>query len=49
MVKNKWAIHLTLIKYKLMYFIISKSNKNGNIAKAQAEYMPLINVLPNIS
>ena len=32
-----------------MYFIISKSNKNGNIAKAQAEYMPLINVLPNIS
>ena len=26
-------------------YIISQSSKNGDIAKAQAEYMPLINVL----
>lgn len=26
-------------------YIMSKSSKNGDIAKAQAEYMPLINVL----
>ena len=26
-------------------YIMSKSSKNGDIAKTQAEYMPLINVL----
>ncbi len=26
-------------------YIMSKSSKNGDIAKAQTEYMPLINVL----
>ena len=26
-------------------YIMSKSSKNGDIAKAQVEYMPLINVL----
>ncbi len=30
---------------KIGSYIISKSSKNGDIAKAQTEYMPLINVL----
>ncbi|MFR5507967.1 MAG: hypothetical protein ACLTKT_01970 [Clostridia bacterium] len=30
---------------KIGSYIISKSSKNGDIEKAQTEYMPLINVL----
>ena len=30
---------------KISSYIMSKSIKNGDIAKAQAEYMPVINVL----
>lgn len=30
---------------KISSYIMSKSSKNGDIAKAQTEYMPLINVL----
>ena len=35
---------------KISSYIMSKSSKNGDIVKAQAEYIPLINVLQkNIS
>ena len=30
---------------EIISYIMSKSSKNGDIAKAQTEYMPLINVL----
>ena len=41
--KNKLQLKEDIVE--IDSYIISKSSKNGDIAKAQAEYMPVINVL----